>query len=115
MNYREVLEAWKDAKKNANDAKKAYVNASVKLYATNATEKVLENKDFIFVSQIKSITKNDLKKMPAILETTKDELIHELKKKALAANVKAVADIKFEIHALFEGVFNVVLYGTSLS
>ena len=103
MYSREVFEAWEDSKKEN-------VNAGVEVFTT--TDDGLEKRDMILASKIKTIAKDDLENMPAILEATKDELIFELKKKALAVNSKAIADLKLEVHSVFEGIFNVILYGT---
>ena len=103
--FREVFEAWEDVKnRNVNDV--------VEVYTT--TNDGFQKRDMVLANKIKTITKDDLENMPAILEATKDELIFYLKKKALASNSKAIADLKLEIHSLFEGIFNVVLYGTLL-
>jgi len=100
---KEVFEAWEDVK-NSN------VNDVVEVYTT--TNDGFEKRDMVLTNKIKTIRKDDLENMPAILEATKDELIYDIKKKALASNSKAIADLKLEIHSLFEGIFNVVLYGT---
>merc|ERR1711915_526618 len=100
---KEVFDAFEDSK-NEN------VNAGVQIYTT--TNQGLENRDMIIVSKIKTIAKDELENMPAILEATKNELIFELKKKALAVNAKVIVDLKLDIHSVFEGIFNVVLYGT---
>jgi len=103
---KEVFDAF-EGSKNEN------VNAGVQIYTTtNEGLQGLENRDMILASKIKTISKDELENMPAILEATKNELIFELKKKAMAANSKAIADLKLEIHSVFEGIFNVVLYGT---
>jgi len=103
LSVKEVFEAWEDSKKEN-------VNAGVEVFTT--TNDGLEKRDMILASKIKTIAKDDLENMPAILEATKDELIFELKKKALAVNSKAIADLKLEVHSVFEGIFNVILYGT---
>ena len=103
LHSREVFEAWEDVK-NIN------VNDAVEVYTT--TNDGFEKRDMVLANKIKTIRKDDLENMPAILEATKDELIYDIKKKALASNSTAIADLKLEIHSLFEGIFNVVLYGT---
>ena len=106
LHFREVFDAF-EGSKNEN------VNAGVQIYTTtNEGLQGLENRDMILASKIKTISKDELENMPAILEATKNELIFELKKKAMASNSKAIADLKLEIHSVFEGIFNVVLYGT---
>ena len=106
LHFREVFDAF-EGSKNEN------VNAGVQIYTTtNEGLQGLENRDMILASKIKTISKDELENMPAILEATKNELIFELKKKAMAPNSKAIADLKLEIHSVFEGIFNVVLYGT---
>ena len=106
LHFREVFDAFEDSK-NEN------VNAGVQIYTTtNEGLQGLENRDMIVVSKIKTIVKDELENMPVILEATKNELIFELKKKALALNAKVIVDLKLDIHSVFEGIFNVVLYGT---
>merc|ERR1711915_55634 len=103
---KEIFDAFEDSKKEN-------VKAGVQIYTTtNEGLQGLENRDMILASKIKTIAKDDLENMPVILEATKNELIFELKKKALALNSKVIVDLKLDIHSVFEGIFNVVLYGT---
>ena len=137
MYCREVFEAWETAQKdnmNASikveaskdnntalekgetweTAKKDNMNATIKVEATKSNNTTLEKRDLILVSKIMTVAKDDLEKLPLILEATKVELIHELKKKALADNWKDIRDFKIEIHSVREGTYIVVIYGTSI-
>ena len=85
------------------------MNATIKVEASKDNDTALENRDLILVSKIMTVAKDDLEKLPSILEATKVELIHELKKKALADNWKEIIDFKIEIHSVSERTYIVVI------
>jgi len=96
----EVFEAWEAAKKENMNALE--------------TIKALEKRGLILVSKIMTVAKDDLEKLPAILEATTTELVDELKKKAVAANCKDITDFKIETHSVSEEIFIVIVYATTL-
>jgi len=107
---KEVLDNW-------TEAKKFHVDAGIKVFTTNEVimDKPVEYLGMIVASKSKSIGRNDAEKLLKIQEETKDELLFELKEKAFDKNATAIAGLKIEIYSVFEGMLNMVLYGTLVS
>jgi len=106
---KKVLESWSEAKRIHTDAIQVYTTDKVVI------DKASEYLGMVSASKTKTIGKSDIGQLLKIQETTKDELLFELKEKAFDKNATAIAGLKIEIYSVFEGMLNMVLYGTLVS
>ena len=107
---REVFDSWSEIKKfHLDDLIKVYTTEE--LFMKNAAV----NKGMIVVSKTKTINREDVDALPTILQSLREHLLDEMKEKAFKENAQAIVGLKIEIHSVFEGILNMVLYGTLAS
>lgn len=107
---KEVLDNW-------SEAKKFHVDTGIQVFTTNGVimDKPVEYLGMVVASKSKTIGKSDAGELLKIQEETKEELIFQLKEEAFEKNATAIAGLKIEIYSVFEGMMNMVLYGTLVS
>ena len=91
--------------------------AAIEVYTTNEVvmAKAVENKGFLSSSKVETVKKEDVAEFPKIIKQLQQDLIHELREKALKLNANAIVGLNIEINPLFDGVFNVLVYGSAVS
>ena len=107
---REVFDSW-------SEIKKFHLDALIKVYTTEELfmKNAAVNKGMIVVSKTKTINREDVDALPTILQSLRENLLDEMKEKAFKENAQAIVGLKIEIHSVFEGILNMVLYGTLAS
>jgi len=107
---KEVFDSW-------SEIKKFHLDALIKVYTTEELfmKNAAVNKGMIVVSKTKTINREDVDALPTILQSLRENLLDEMKEKAFKENAQAIVGLKIEIHSVFEGILNMVLYGTLAS
>jgi len=105
----DVLTAWKEVKNPKL--------AAIEVYTTNEVVmgKAVEYKGLLVANMVNTIAKDNLTELSGMLKKTRKDLLEELTLKAAKVNADAITGLKMEIHSVFDGTFNVVLYGTAVS
>jgi len=109
---KDVIKSWNETKNPIP----AEVNA-VQVFRSNnkIMSKVHEYKGLVFANKIQNIQRSKIAELPQLLKTSRENLITELKKKAVEKQANTIVGLKIEVHSIFDGVLNVVLYGTAVS
>merc|ERR1712025_358643 len=102
---------------------------AVEVYTTNepCMNKTMEYKGMILVSKnksrnmfsdigsgFKSLVGGEIKGLSKLTSDLRDELLWELKEKAAQAGANAVVGLRMETNTIFEGVLDMVVYGTAV-
>jgi len=105
----DLLTAWKEVKNPKL--------AAIEVYTTNEVVmgKAVEYKGLLVANMVNTIAKDNLTELSGMLKKTRKDLLEELTLKAAKVNADAITGLKMEIHSVFDGTFNVVLYGTAVS
>jgi len=105
----DVLTAWKEVKNPKL--------AAIQVYTTNEVVmgKAVEYKGLLVANMVNTIGKDNLAELSGMLKKTRKDLLEELTLKAAKVDADAITGLKMEIHSVFDGTFNVVLYGTAVS
>jgi len=103
--------------------------AAVEVYTTNepCMAKDVQYKGMILVSKnksrnmfsdigsgFKSLVGGEIKGLSKLTSDLRDELLWELKEKAVQAGANAVVGLRMETNTIFEGVLDMVVYGTAV-
>merc|ERR1712083_467186 len=65
-------------------------------------------------SGFKSLVGGEIKGLSKLTSDLRDELLWELKEKAATARANAVVGLRMETNTIFEGVLDMVVYGTAV-
>ena len=99
--------------------------AAVEVYTTNepVMAKEIEYKGMLLVSKVKSSnmfsnigsgSKVRIKGLSKLTSDIREELLLELREKAVQAGANAIVGLRMETNSLFEGVLDMVVYGTAV-
>merc|ERR1719290_372520 len=103
--------------------------AAVELFTTETPcmNKTMEYKGLVIASKVKSrnmfsdigsgfksLVGGEIKGLSKLTSDLRDELLWELKEKAAQAGANAVVGLRMETNTIFEGVLDMVVYGTAV-
>merc|ERR1712192_45583 len=103
--------------------------AAVEVYTTNepVMAKQIEYKGMLLVSKVKSrnmfsdigsglksLVGGEIKGLSKLTADIREELLWELKEKAVEAGANAIVGLRMETNSIFEGVLDMVVFGTAV-
>merc|ERR1712059_22233 len=65
-------------------------------------------------SGLKSLVGGELKGLSKLTQTIREELLYEIKEKAVEMGANAVIGIRMETNTIFDGCLDLVVYGTAV-
>jgi len=65
-------------------------------------------------SGLKSLVGGELKGLSKLTQSIREELLYEIKEKAVEVGANAVVGIRMETNTIFEGCLDLVVYGTAV-
>jgi len=65
-------------------------------------------------SAFKSMAGGEIKGISKLTRDVRDELLYELKEKAVEMGANAIVGIRMETNSVFEGLLEMVIYGTAV-
>eukprot|EP00092_Neocalanus_flemingeri_P007931 GFUD01008558.1.p1 GENE.GFUD01008558.1~~GFUD01008558.1.p1 ORF type:complete len:115 (-),score=39.03 GFUD01008558.1:204-548(-) len=103
--------------------------AAVEVYTTNepVMAKQMEYKGMLLASKVKSrnmfsdigsgfksLVGGEIKGLSKLTADIREELLWELREKAVQAGANAIVGLRMETNSIFEGVLDMVVYGTAV-
>merc|ERR1711915_283065 len=64
---------------------------------------------------LKSLVGGELKSLSKLTATVREELLQELREKAVSVGANAVVGVRIETNSVFEGVLDMLVYGTAVA
>eukprot|EP00092_Neocalanus_flemingeri_P012537 GFUD01013512.1.p1 GENE.GFUD01013512.1~~GFUD01013512.1.p1 ORF type:complete len:292 (-),score=91.73 GFUD01013512.1:476-1351(-) len=101
--------------------------AAVEVYTTNKplNAKQIEYKGMVVASKVKSMSmfsdigqdldKGEITGLPKLMTNMREEVLKELRRKAVKVGANAIIGIKMETNSIVEGILDMVVYGTAVS